>query len=231
MVYDGLGIFRNTSGSNAERKRKNIIKLFKAYDLSITCEINLKVVDFLDVRFDLTKGTFEPYRKPNNDPVYIDKNSNHPPNIIHEIPISINKRLAEISSDEKVFNRNVKPYREALHKSGFEHKLKYVKHNENNDEEKKKKKSRKRKIIWNNPPFSMNVKTNIGKCFFKLLKKHFPHNHIFHQIFNKNKVKISYSCFPNMNSIISSHNKNIIKPSTITSGCNCTNKRCMSCTK
>ena len=72
----------------------------------------------------------------------------------------------------------------------------------------------------------MNVKTNIGKCFFKLLKKHFPRNHTFHKIFNKNTIKISYSCFPNMNSIISSHNKKIIKPPIITSGCNCTKGPC-----
>ena len=34
---DGLGILRNTSGPEADRKRKNIIKTFKECGLSITC--------------------------------------------------------------------------------------------------------------------------------------------------------------------------------------------------
>ena len=33
---------------------------------------------------------------------------------------------------------------------------------------------RKRAINWYNPPYSMNVKMNIGKKNFKLLRKHFP---------------------------------------------------------
>ena len=73
---DGLGILRNTSGSEADRKRKNIIKIFKECGLSITCEVNKKIVHFLDVRFNLNDQTNEPYRKPDNEPVYI-KQSNH----------------------------------------------------------------------------------------------------------------------------------------------------------
>ena len=36
------------------------------------------------------------------------------------------------------------------------------------------KKVRQRKIIWFNPPYSVNVETNIGKTFLKLIDKHFP---------------------------------------------------------
>ena len=46
---DGLGILRNTSGTEAARKRKMIIKIFKECGLSITFEVNKKIVDFLDV--------------------------------------------------------------------------------------------------------------------------------------------------------------------------------------
>ena len=46
---NGLGILRNTSGPEADRKRKSIIKIFKECGLSITCEVNKKIVDFLDV--------------------------------------------------------------------------------------------------------------------------------------------------------------------------------------
>ena len=45
----GLGILRNISRSEADRKRKSIIKIFIECGLSITCEINKKIVDFLDV--------------------------------------------------------------------------------------------------------------------------------------------------------------------------------------
>ena len=45
----GLGILRNTSGPEADRKRKNIVKIFIECGLSIACEINKKIVDFLDV--------------------------------------------------------------------------------------------------------------------------------------------------------------------------------------
>ena len=36
----GLGILRNTSGTEANRKHKSIIKIFKECGLSITCEVN-----------------------------------------------------------------------------------------------------------------------------------------------------------------------------------------------
>ena len=35
-------------------------------------------------------------------------------------------------------------------------------------------KYRKRNIIWFNPPYSMNVQTNIGREFLNLVGKHFP---------------------------------------------------------
>ena len=54
---DGQGILRKTSGPEADQKRKNIIKIFKECGLSITCEINKKVVDFLDVRYNLNDQT------------------------------------------------------------------------------------------------------------------------------------------------------------------------------
>ena len=80
--------------------------------------------------------------------------------------------------------------------------------------ENSQKKKRKRKIIWFNPPYSKNVKTNVGKIFLKLLREHFPPNHKLHKIFNTNNVKISYSCMKNISSIISAHNKNILNPNT-----------------
>ena len=92
---------------------------------------------------------------------------------------------------------------------------------ETNIQEIDKKKKRKRKIIWYNPPYSMNVKSNIGKTFFKLVKKYFPKKNKLHKIFNKNTLKISYSCMRNISSIISSHNKRVLNPPVTNYGCNC----------
>ena len=69
----------------------------------------------------------------------------------------------------------------------------------------------------------MNVKTNVAKTFFKLLPKHFPLSHPMYTIFNKNKVKISYSCFPNIGSI-SSPNKKILYSDNTEYGCNYNDK-------
>ena len=102
---DGLGILRNTSGPEADRKRKNIIKIFKECGLSITCEVNKKIVDFLDVRFNLNNQTYEPYRKPNNEPLYINKQSNYSSNIIADIQKAVSKRLTNISCNRNVFER------------------------------------------------------------------------------------------------------------------------------
>ena len=67
----------------------------------------------------------------------------------------------------------------------------------------------------------MSVKTNIGKLFFKMLKKHFPKANPLPKIFNKNTIKISYSCTRKMKSIISSHNKQILTPKNKQVGYNC----------
>ena len=83
----------------------------------------------------------------------------------------------------------------------------------------------KRKIIWFNPPFSKNVFTKIGKSFLSLLDLHFPRNHIYSSIFNRNKIKVSYSCMQNMKSVINYHNMNFLNNTAeIEEGCNCRNR-------
>ena len=79
---------------------------------------------------------------------------------------------------------------------------------------------------WFNPPYSKTVKTNIGKYFFLLINRHFPPEHKFHKIFNKNTLKLSYSCMPNLKSLINSHNQNILRdqPQSTPKTCNCLKK-------
>ena len=75
-----------------------------------------------------------------------------------------------------------------------------------------------RNTIWYNPSFSKNVKTNIAKQFLQLLDTHFGKNHKYHKIFNRNNVKISYSCMDNMTNIISSHDKKVTNFENETNG-------------
>ena len=53
----GVGILRNTSGHEADRKRKSIIKIFTDRGLSFTSKVDKKIVDVLDVRFNLNEQT------------------------------------------------------------------------------------------------------------------------------------------------------------------------------
>ena len=112
-------------------------------------------------------------------------------------------------------------YEEALKKSGYSHNLTYIPklHQVSN-------KNCSRNIIWFNPPFSKNVNTNVGKQFLNLIDYHFLFHHNFHKIFNRNSVKVSYSCMPNMKDIINSHNHHILQKNANISNksCNCIDK-------
>ena len=131
--------------------RKSIIKIIKECGLSITCEVDYKIVDFLDVRFNLNEHSYESYRKPNNEPVYINKQSNHPPDITADIPKAITKRLTNISCNKNVFDRNVDIYQAVLKNSGFDGKITYNDQSEQannvNIEESNQARKRKRATI------------------------------------------------------------------------------------
>ena len=219
---DGLSIFKNCSGPQMEKIKKRLQKVFKDNGLNVIIECNMKIVNYLDVTFNLNDGSYRPYQKPDNTIQYIHVESNHPPNIIKQIPKTIEKRLSQLSSSEKIFNESAPFYEDKLQQSGYQQKLKYNPANT----EIHNKRNHKRNIIWFNPPFSRNVSTKIGKYFLNLLDKHFPRNHRLHKIFNRNNVKVSYSCTKSMKTIITNHNKNILgkKPSINKSHCNCRNK-------
>ena len=106
-------------------------------------------------------------------------------------------------------------YEDALRKSGYDDKLEFC-------PERQQRRRRRRTLIWYNPSYSKNVKTNIGREFLRLLNVHFHREHAFHKIFNKNTVKLSYSCTKNISSIISGHNKMVTKKLTsVQRECNC----------
>ncbi len=118
---DGLAIMKSKSARLADKTRKELHKCLEQFGLKITAEANLHVVNFLDVTFDLNNGKLKPYRKPNDDPLYINRHSNHPPSIIKQVPASINKRVSALSADEQTFHESAPIYQNALRHSNFDH--------------------------------------------------------------------------------------------------------------
>ena len=83
---NGLLILGNANGHQMIRMRKNIIRIFKDIDFVIDVETYLKIVDFLDITFNLNNATYRPYKKPNNLLLYINKSSNHLPETLNQLP-------------------------------------------------------------------------------------------------------------------------------------------------
>ena len=223
---DGIAVCKATP-REIEKTKQEVSNVFKSNGLKITIEANKKVVNFLDVTFDLSSGSYRPYMKPNKNLLYVHRLSNHPPTLLKNIPRNINQRLTNISSIEQVFNEAIPPYQQALDESGYNFKLKFAPPAK---QATRKSKARKRKITWYNPPWDSNVKTNLGRKFLLVIDKCFPKNHSLNKIFNKHTLKLSYSCMPNMKAVISSHNKNMLAQDGATAAplqqprmCNCKN--------
>ena len=216
---DGLAVM-DGSGPEIERLRKSVFKIFKTMGLKVTIESNIKSTNFLDILFDLQTNTYRPFQKDNQNPLYINRQSNHPFKIKKELPNMIANRLSKLSCSEQVFNNEANTYQDALNEVGFTEKLKYT----NPANSTNKKKTRSRKVIWFNPPFSQTVKTNVGAKFLALIDKHFKDTSL-GKYFNRSTIKVSYSCMPNLDTIISGHNKKVlnqpIEPQSNNSACNC----------
>ena len=119
---DGLCLTKSTP-RQIKKLGQNIIKVFKGFNLNITIEFGLSRVNFMVVTLDLEKGIFKSYWKPGDGPLYVSSWSNHPPRVLKNIPLGINKRLSEISSTKEVFMEAIPPYQAELEKYGYNHKL------------------------------------------------------------------------------------------------------------
>ena len=98
--------------------KKQMCEIFRKNNLRITIEANIKVTDFLDVTLELDTGVYRPFLKQNNILQYVNTRSNHPPNILKNIPENINKRLNSLSKNENIFKEAVPPYQKALKEAG-----------------------------------------------------------------------------------------------------------------
>ena len=140
---------------------------------------NIKIVNFLDVTLDLSNNSYKPFIKSNQNPSYINVNSNHPKNIIKQIPKAVNLRIGKLFANEKIFKESSKRYIDALKNNGFKEDFRYLKENITNEITKdnnnydQKNKNRKRKIKWFNPTFCKLANIDVGKYFLRLIGKTF----------------------------------------------------------
>ena len=225
---DGLILVHNPNGPLMERIRKTLIAVFLAEGLKITVSPPSDSVDYLDVTFR-ADGSFRPFRKAEKVTHYVNRQSNHPPSIIRSIPEMISHRISSISSSREIFDAARPYYEDALRKSGYEPAMSYNPEASRTQPGGRTKRNRKRKILWYNPPYSSTVQTNVGRNFLALVEKHFPRTSPLHKILNRNCVKVSYSCMPNMEMIIKSRNKQLLNQQqrtqeTTTRQCNCRSK-------
>lgn len=139
-----------------------------------------------------------PYSKNVSKIMYIDKESNHLMAILQHIHI-----LVQLQPMKRCL---MKP--KVLMESDHNSSLRYhrVKKNKNSS-----KKSCNKKVLWFYPPFSSAIKTNVAKMFLKLTSKHFAGNKLLNKLFNKNNVKVIYSCSDNMAVMVSCHSNKIVE--------------------
>ena len=214
---DGLSALKLTD-PEADDARKDMHKIFGECGIKVTVDPQLICTDFLDVNLHIQKGTYWPYRKPNNELLYINAKSNHPPSILKQIPKSIENRIQSLSYNREEFVKAMPEYHAALAKSGFQPTTLPADPVTTPTAQVK----RRRNITWFNPPYSQNVSTDVARQFLKLIDRHFPKSHKYHKLFNRNTVKVSYSCMPNMGAIIASHNAKILAgPEDVPRTCNC----------
>ena len=114
---DWLGYSRLTA-RQTDIVKKKIQKIFESHGLKIEIQVNKDVVDFLDVTLDIRNCFYQPFTKPNSVPVYVHRQSNHPPSVLQNIPQSVNDRLNRLSSSKEKFDAVAPPYQQALEKSG-----------------------------------------------------------------------------------------------------------------
>ena len=113
-----------------------------------------------------------------------------------------------------MFNSTKLEYEQALIKCWHTTKLTYT---PPNHEQNNVRRTWQLKIVWFKPPFNLDVSNKVAKIFLNLIEKHFSHSSKLHKIFNKNTVKVSYSC-----TRIKGHNKKIVQKETQeTLECNC----------
>ena len=114
---NGPGIFWKIPGPEVERKRENLIRRFKSNGLSITVK---KPPESCWLHFEIVQDIYQSNKKPNDETLYTNKNSNHPPTVRKQIAKAISKRISDISSSRKIYDQNISYYKDTLKYYGYD---------------------------------------------------------------------------------------------------------------
>ena len=94
--------------------RKKILRAFKLLGFKIEIMYNLKVVNLLDMTFNLSENSFIPFHW-DKQPTYNNNvNSNLPRSMYRLIPNAVNIRINWLSSNKNILYENDKVYGDAL---------------------------------------------------------------------------------------------------------------------
>ena len=140
------------------------------------------------------------------------------------IPLAVNQCISSNSSNKELFDETVAPFQQALKNSGYDHKFSFETPKNNS----KDKRNKKRKIIYFNPHFLSGVKSQVGAQILKLVDSCFTKTNPLHKIFNRHTIKVSYRTTPNIQQIITSHNKTLLgqKSPVLEKKCTCRANTC-----
>ena len=67
----GLAVFMNKCGPESEKIKKTIESIFWNNELRIIIQYNLKIVNYLDVTFNLTYFSYRSFNKTNNETISV----------------------------------------------------------------------------------------------------------------------------------------------------------------
>ena len=109
---DELIFLCNVNGQKMDRVRKNVMKIFKEVRFKIEIQTHLKLVNFLDMTFNLANGTYRHYKKANESLLYINTSSNPPfsrnvtTNVAQRFLNLLDIHFPKSNKLHKIFNRN-----------------------------------------------------------------------------------------------------------------------------
>ena len=207
-----LAIF-NTTPRDTENIKKEICGVFNQNGLRITIEANKQIINFLDVTFNLDNSTYQPFthRSPQRTYLSVSTDGCHP---FHWTNHHSTKSPPHIKKHSTKADTTTLKTTNPLQLLNGETDNATTSPGTN--------------------PHSANVNTNIGHRFLTLVDKHFPKENKLRKIFNRNTIKISYSCMNNTKEIVDNHNKRILNSSKHTDkstdnsvhnkSCNCRQK-------
>ena len=80
----------------------NLSRKYNKNNTDLYRDHGLKIVDYLVVAQNISEDSCNPFHKPNSQINYIHWESNHPPSIIKQLPLSAKSGSLKLSSDEYI---------------------------------------------------------------------------------------------------------------------------------